>query len=462
MKNKNYNPVILQWLLFVFFTFLSLQIFSQQIEERETILQFDSINSVLKPGAPLLTVSVLMEEGIRNPLFLSEVGGVSFDKIALPDNNLYVRSLKLNYNNKAENGKRLELIINNKQIVVWLPDWLLIPLSNYAENPWYSCVTIFGKLKDKTLEKQVTDHKGRVINYHPAFDNTLLGIRLAYMDMLAGYPFANDLPRNSSGSYILGKGEVEPDLFTNKEGAYYLSQHFTKAQHKYNLTFRSYVISDYSRDIRFNIKNDSLVIEGFPYFYCWKYNSDRNDYDINQVAEAISTNYNQQVDELSKSSDNQTPQGWMIDKLISLANRYDGKYGFYSEGTFVDMVKLKTDEEKKDLLFNYSLESLFQLIVFTEAYMDRDSIVYLKEFSDDVSSKPELFEAANPAVWNASVNTMRFAAFFRYIKTNYPDTWLAFFNQIKTIDPEPRITTPTIMYNPDSKEMEQAIKNCKD
>jgi len=149
----------------------------------------------------------------------------------------------------------------------------------------------------------------------------------------------------------------------------------------------------------------------------------------------------------------------MIDKLISLAKRYDGKYGFYSEGTFIDLVKLKTDEEKRGLLFNYSLESLFQLIISTETYMNRDSIVYLKEFSDDVSLEPELFEAANPAVWNASVNTMRFAAFFRYIKTNYPDVWHAFFNQVKTIDPEPKIITPTIMYNPDSKEMEQAIKN---
>jgi hypothetical protein len=57
----------------------------------------------------------------------------------------------------------------------------------------------------------------------------------------------------------------------------------------------------------------------------------------------------------------------MIDKLISLAKRYDGKYGFYSVGTFADLVKLKTDEEKRDFLFYYSLESLFQLIISTEA-----------------------------------------------------------------------------------------------
>jgi hypothetical protein len=168
---------------------------------------------------------------------------------------------------------------------------------------------IFGKLKDKTLEKQVILHKGRVINYHPSFDNTLLGIRLAYMDMLVGYSFSNDLPKNSAGNYIMGVGEAEPDVYSNQNGAYYLSQHFTRAQNKYNLTFRSYVISDYSRKILFDIKNDSLAIGGFPYLYCWKCNCYRNDYDINKVAEEISTKYNQQIGELSKSTENQTSQG---------------------------------------------------------------------------------------------------------------------------------------------------------
>jgi hypothetical protein len=461
MKPTNYKSAFLQWLFLLFFTVFSLPLFSQQNLGRQTILQPDPSFSFLKPDALPLQESIPMEEGINNPLFLSGVGGVSFDQVALPANNLQISSLKMNYVSNADDGKRLELLINNKQVNVDLPDWLLIPLAKYAESPFYSCVTIFGKLKDKTLEEKVIEHKGRVINYHPAFDNTLLGIRLAYMDMLIGYSFTNDLPKNSAGNYILGMGEVQPNKDANQNGAFYLSQQFTRVQNRYNLTFRSYVISDYSQKIWFDLKNDSLVIEGFPYYYCWKYNSDRDDYDINKVAENISTNYNKQIVELSESSENKTPHEWMIDKLISITKRYKDKYGFYSDGTFIDLVKLNTDVEKSDFLINYSLESLFQLIVNTEAYMDRDSIVYLKEFSDDVSSKPELFEAANPAVWNASVNTLRFAAFFRYIKTNFPIEWKTFMAQIQTVDPEPRIVTPTIIYNPDSKEMDQAIKNSK-
>jgi hypothetical protein len=438
--------------------FFCLPLYSQLIPGRQNIVQLDSNFRVLQPEALPLEESIPMEEGINNSLFLSGVGGVSFDKVALPATNLTVSTLRMNYNKFAEDGSRLELSINNKSIEVNLPDWLLIPIAKYAESPYYSCVTIFGKLKDKTLEKKVIEHKGRVINYHPSFENTLLGIRLAYMDMLVGYPFANDLPRNSLGSYILGYGETQPDLDANQNGAYYLSQHFIRVQNKYNQTFRSYVISDFSREIKFDIRNDSLIIEGFPYFYCWKYNSDHQNYDINEVAETISAKYNKQLGELSVSTGNQTPKGWMVDKLISISNKYNGKYGFYSEGTFVDLVKLKTDEEKRDFLFKYDLQSLFQLVVSTEAYMDRDSIVYLKEYSDEVSSKPEIFKAANPAVFDATVNTMRFAAFFRYIKTNYSLDWKAFVDQVSEVDPEPRITTPTIMYDPNIKEIEQAVK----
>jgi hypothetical protein len=101
-------------------------------------MQFDPNYNVLKPDAPLLKDSVLMEKGINNPLFLSGVGGISFNQVAQPDNNLQIASLKMNYNDTVEDGKRLELMINHEPIPVNLPDWLLIPLANYANNPWSS------------------------------------------------------------------------------------------------------------------------------------------------------------------------------------------------------------------------------------------------------------------------------------------------------------------------------------
>jgi len=449
---------ILHFLLILILFSLSLASFPQNILGRKTILQFDLSNSVLKPDAPALKESVPMADASRNSLFVSGVGGVSFDQVAVPETGIEIRNMKLDYNGNATDGSRLGLWINDKAVKVFLPDWMLIPIANYAESPYYSCVTLFGKLKDKTLGKQVTEHKGRVINYHPAFDNTLIGIRLAYMDMLIGYGFTNDLPRNNEGKYILGTGELKPDTLENKKGAFDLSQQIIKTQNKYDLTFRSYIISDYTRDINFTVSNDSLRISCFPYYFCWIYRHDQPGYDVQKIADSLSAVYNQ---ELKVITDAKVYTDWYIDKMISLFQKYDGHYNFWAEGPFMDMKALKTDEEKKQYLGKYAPESFYNVILQTEAYMDRDSIIYLKGFSDDMSSKPELFEAANPAVWNATVNTMRFAAFFRYVKANFPESWKAFSDKVMLLDPEPRIVTPTIMYDPDSKAIEEAIRNSK-
>jgi len=452
---------ILYWIFLVALFGISTVSLSQQNLGRQTIVQFDVNNSVLKPDAPLLTESVSMEEGRNSSIFVSGVGGVSFDQVAIPENNLKIKSLNINYNRNNENGSRLALSINGKPVKVNFPDWMLIPIAKYAESPNYSCVTLFGKLDDQKLQKLVTENKGRVINYHPALDNTLIGIRLAYMDMLLGYGFTSDLPKNNYGKYILGTGETMPDVEANQSGAFNLSQSIIRTQNKYMLTFRSYIISDYSRQITLKLQHDTLVISGYPYYYCWRFNSDAKGYDINKVAKELSSKYNKKMKEVAKSSANGSAREWLVDKIISLSEKYDNKYGFYTEGTFIDLIKLKAVSEKKHFLIKYTPESLFELIVKTEAYMNRDSVIYLKGFSEDVSSKPELFEAANPAVWNATVNTMRFAAFFRYVKANFPKAWLTFQNQIAEVDPEPRIFTPTIMYDPLNKELGKVMKNKK-
>lgn len=456
MKSNIVKTELNGWLLIIVLLIGSLMSFSQPDIGRQTILQFDPNSSVLKPRAPLLMESVPMETGRNNAMFLGGVGGVSFDKVAIPASSMNIKTLDMKYNKIAADGSRLELKINDKPVKVLLPDWMLIPITNYAESKYYSCVTLFGKLNDKTLQEQVTEHQGRVINYHPAFDNKLVGIRLAYMDMLIGYNFTYDLPKNSKGKYILGTGEGKPDTLANKNGAYYLSQHIIKTQNKYDLTFRSYVISDYARKISFKITNDSLIISGFPYYYCWMYHRDQPGYNVQKVADELSASYKRQLKELSGDK---ALQNWVINKMISLFKKYDGNYNFWEEGIFTEMKAYKTDEDKKRFLEKYAPESFYDFILQTEAYMNRDSIIYLKGFSDDISSKPELFEAANPAVWNATVGTMRYAAFFRYVKAQFPETWFAFLNQIKSLEPlDPEIYTPTIMYDPANKAIEAAIR----
>lgn len=451
--------------LLMSFVFVSLAFFLQLLAKdlqlgRQSFVQFDAAHQLMRPDAPFLAESIPMAIAKDSPRFLGGVGGVSFDQVGRPAPSLAVTKLTIQYNPAAEDGKRLELSINGMPVQASIPSWLLVPIAKYADSTNYSCFTLFGKLHDKALEKRILVQKGRVMNYHPAFDNTLLGIRLAYMDMLVCYTFAIDLPKNSEGQYILGTGEVPPDVRANNNGAYYLSQYLVQLEKQHKVKFRSYVITDYPQQITFSVVGDKLSISGFPYYYCWEYMHDHPSYDMNRASAAFSKTCSKKMREVSVASGDMAVDEWLIGELLQVAKKYDGTFNFYTEGTFVDMIKLGSDNERAQFLRRYDRPSLISMLEQTEMQMDADTIIPLKAYSDGLSAKPELFAAANPAVWNATVTTMRFAAFFRYVKASHPQAWASFVDQIQRLDPdpEPRVVTPTVMYDPASTTRDSTVR----
>jgi len=72
-------------------------------------------------------------------------------------------------------------------------------------------------------------------------------------------------------------------------------------------------------------------------------------------------------------------------------------------------------------------------------------VIHLKEYSALLSSKPYLLRDINPAVWDAAVNTMRYAAFFRFCKKEFPEQWKNFMEQVEKTAVEPPVITPTVM-----------------
>jgi hypothetical protein len=121
------------------------------------------------------------------------------------------------------------------------------------------------------------------------------------------------------------------------------------------------------------------------------------------------------------------------------------------------MISLNADADKRAFLNQYDTNSLLGMAIDVEVQMDAKGIEFLGDFSRDLSSVPELFEASNPAVWNATVSTMRYAAFFRYLKQRFPTEWARFLTQIRDVDPEPRVFTPTVLYDPNHKSVESAV-----
>jgi len=334
----------------------------------------------------------------------------------------------------------------------------LLPIAKYANSEYTACFTYFGNLEDKNLENTVLDNDGNILNYHPEIANTLLGWRLADMDMLILYDFTTDLPK-IDGSYVLGAGETEPDVDANNEGAFNFYNYLISIENNLGYTFRSYVISDYSRNIEISVVNDSLKLSGTPYYYCWRLRQDAAGFNINEVEDSVTNHYQTLLNDELQKNPGFYERGLYIDSLISLSLKYPYSVPIYSSGTFVDMVALNTASEKENFLEQYTTNSLKEMLVDVSTYMFAYEAILLKNFSDRMSSRPDLISAWNPAVWNATVTTMQVAAFFRYIKQHFPTKWEAFYQQINSINPVPQVITPTVIYDKGNTIIEQALAN---
>ncbi len=400
--------------------------------------------------APTLEEPDHLDIGLTKPGYVGSVGGVAFDKIASPVSNLTFRNLSLDYDPNRDDGKRLWVIVDGKRFLAPIYDWQLIPISKFADSRYYACVTLYGRLDKEEEEERELNNRSRIINYHPAFINTLLGLRLFQLDVLIWEPNAIDLPKNGD-TYILGAGESEPNINANKLG---LKEYNTyEAGLKgYNISrnrlvsnmlspSNSYVICDQGRDIRFDFKDGTLTITGEPFFYFWH----RKYFEPSYNQETVRNSVSDMIKILLDSGRLENPRTfqeieWYIALLIKLNRQFAEEYW----RSWFDENILK-DKPLKVFLAQHNISWLRdQMIKLFTAWIS-NSVVHLKEYSKRVSEKPELLRAINPVVWNAGVNVMRYAAFLRYCKKSYPIQWRKFIGQIhRARIPNPQIKTPSI------------------
>ncbi len=127
---------------------------------------------------------------------------------------LLFESADWSYEPDRADGQRLSVSLDGRNLVAAFHDWCLVPLVHYADSDDRACFTFFGHLLDADMEEQVRERGGKIVNYHRAFQNTLLGLRLMQIDLLLMYPDCAELPQQD-GRYILGAGESPPDVAAN-------------------------------------------------------------------------------------------------------------------------------------------------------------------------------------------------------------------------------------------------------
>ncbi|MES2848111.1 MAG: hypothetical protein V4685_03585 [Bacteroidota bacterium] len=383
------------------------------------------------PAKPLLRTEKIVNV-VNKISFLRAVGGVAFDSEAYPAPGLSVNNMELKYNSRAADGDRLSIIINGQTVKTKIYDWELVPIAKHANSKHYSCFTLFGELQDNNA---VTERNTRVLNYSPEFFNTLLGLRLFQLDILIVHPEISIYLPKKDNKYILGPGESEPDIIANEKGW----QEFETERMEQSDYYASYVICDENRKIQFSIVDNYLNLSSTPYYHFWRHN-----YQNGSDGKILESKSKQISNEIEQQLYQQTnPQRWYENEIIKIDSSYaTAVYQLRQEGL--------GDADHTQELHN----------VLVQVKLDKEANpVFVSSLSNNLSNKPELFRNINPAVWDAGVKTMRYGAFFRYCKENFPAQWKIFMAQIKRVLVYPVAKTPTLLHLPKTLSISDLLRN---
>ncbi len=347
--------------------------------------------------------------------FVSKVGGVAFEVVATPEESLKNKKIDLSYDRSKPDGKRLAVSLGGKIYHPYLPDWELVPIANYANSKYNAVVSLFGE--GSNPQKRI-----RNIIYHPALKDTLLGVRLLQVDTV--FMDLNEfwkLPRLNKKT-ILGKGENEQD---RKQITTEINEIFQ------NEKFRSWVYTDSGLVVKFGVKNNELAINNSPYYYFWNANNEEYKSQVNEYKTQMDkyksqvNEYKTQMDKYKKQAESLLSQG-----LIEQRNEIIKKHNEIAiEGE--ETIKRYNDISKK-------AENL------------RPKVFKVDSLTKKMQAKNVTLYKYNPAVYNAAIQTMRFAAFFRYVKTYNNSSWQGFLKQVKTVEINPSVKTPTQWHQTDA------------
>ena len=307
--------------------------------------------------------------------FVGKIGGVAFEAIASLPPALSDGRFEIKYDPSAPNGQRARVIANGSSYGIRLPDWQLRPIAEFANSKFTGVVSLFGEGPNRT--------ENFYVDYHPAFLNRLLGLRLLQADIVLIDPEElSRMPVEENGTITFGAGEVASDDAKRKEAAGRLSRTIATS------AIQSWVLTDVDRPMVVTLADNQLTISGRPYYYFWR--------------TKLSTD------------------GEDVIKRFEIA--------------------MQIETRKRRGLATADLEAELERL---KNRLQRSSrtVTPLSEVSTAIESQWNDLLLVNGPVYNAVLNVSRHAALFRALQRANPGQWSKFMDTITTIDVE-RIETP--------------------
>ena len=331
----------------------------------------------------------------RHADFFRRVGGIAFSQQAINETGLRVE--RASYD---PTKGQLTLVMGTDTIAetpyhLAIPAWQFCPIVRYVNSKFDSCFTLFGEMPN------VPDRPEHswFVNYHPAFEDTLLGLRLLQADIMVFVPDASDLPKLND-RYVNGTGEPVHVAEDNLERHLRIQRWIQGQGHK---PYDSYLLGDIKRPVSLAMKNGSLSITGTPIWYCWKHGG--------QYSTA---------EEFAKAS--------IRSELLG------------------DMLNLP-DEELKDKYTDTYISKRLKTLKdeFGKRQKSSKEIEFAEEFSNELTDLIERNEGSNPVVYASLHATMRFSALLRMIKKENPAVFKGLLLSVEKVAVLPAVDTPEII-----------------
>ncbi|MDR3266741.1 MAG: hypothetical protein LBT24_04130 [Tannerella sp.] len=402
MKKFVFNPKLnLLWC----FLFCSWLIYGQNSLNVIDLYHDSSLNEAAR--------TIEAKADVGEYIFHAGIGGVSFEAVAVPATGLTNQNIALDYE-----GGNLLVKIGDKVFYPKLSEWQLIPIVKFADSPYQVAFSALG---------DTTNNKEAQCKYHPAFLNSLLGLRIFQIDLLNIPGVLWDLPKDKERNYILA--ESENSYIPRKDSV--LNVKLYEELIGSGRQFTSFLFTDKYAEIIFDTEGNKLSFSGHPDYFFTKNNMDAEK--VSGLREQVEYYY-QEVSENAK---------------IFLGNQYTSDL---DPKTNLSGLRKKLDENKNKAANNpfpfYRLrDALTALDSLNKLSNEQIGIKFqtLDSFSASFGKNWTLLKKYNYPVYAAMENISHWAAFFRYVKKTNPDNWAAFVEKVRQgkIFDAPEVITPT-------------------
>ncbi|MDR2621267.1 MAG: hypothetical protein LBC48_01635 [Dysgonamonadaceae bacterium] len=357
--------------------------------------------------------SIQAEAKVGAYAFHEGIGGIAFESVATPSKAIGNSKISLDYE-----SDRFSVTINGQKIYPELPDWQLIPTAIFADSPYQ---VLFSPLGD-------TDRNGEAqCRYHPAFLNTLAGLRIFEADLLNLPNLLWDLPKNPEGEYILAESEksftpqmdelIEQKLYNDLCGDV--------------KPFSSFILTDKNANISFDINDNQIQFTGHPYYLFTKNESDL-----------------EHIDNLKKELE-QTYTDVETNSKIFLGSKYTSNLN--PRKNLGGLLKVLKDNRNEETFNPYAMHAVVTAIGKLDSLNSLNDaeigikLSILNQYSTTFNENWDILKKYNPPVYSTVENIAQWAAFFRYVKKTNPASWNSFLGKIskQTVKDAPKVNTPT-------------------